>query len=129
MGYRPERKTITLKFVEPYDGLEVKVSSLSFGQMLDLGDEMDRLKAGAGLAGIRNLVETFASKITHWNLENDLGEIEPITLGALLAQESDLVMAAIKAWEHAMVGVDAELGKDSTSGRQSAPPNFPMEAL
>lgn len=129
MGYRPQRKQFALKFSGDFDGLEISVSSISFGELLAFGDQGDRVRAGEGLGAVRDLIETFSSKIANWNLEDDLGATVPITLDAVLAQEVDLVRAALLAWLDAMIGVSTELGKDSSSGPPPAPPNFPMEAL
>jgi hypothetical protein len=129
MGYRAQRKILDLRFSGEFEGLEIKARSISFGAMLDLGDQMDRLRAGAGLAAVRDLVATFAEQLMSWNLQTEDGQDVPISLEGLLDQEVDLATSAILAWMDAMTTVSTSLGKASTSGPMSDPPDFPMEAL
>lgn len=129
MGFKAQRKILDLRFSGEFEGLEIKAHSISFGAMLDLGDQMDRLRAGSGLSAVRELVATFAKQITFWNLQTEDGQDVPISLEGLLDQEMDLATSVILAWMDAMTSVSTSLGKASTSGPTSAPPDFPMEAL
>lgn len=129
MGYRLKRKTLLLEFQGDLEGLTIKASSMSFGMLLELGDQTDRIRAGAGLGAVRELVEAFTSRIQEWNVEDEItGEILPITMDAFLSMDMDVAGAALRAWLDAMTNVDESLGKGSTSGPPSAPVNFPMEA-
>ena len=128
MGFRAQRKILNLQFSGDFEGLEVRVGSISFGQLLDLGDQADRLRAGSGLGAARELVDTFVSRIQSWNLEDEYGEPVKVGSAEFLDQEIDLCSAAILCWVDAMSSISTSLGKASTSGPPSAPPNFPMDA-
>lgn len=128
MGYEVGDETIfVLQFGDKFDGLEIKAASLTFGELLDLGDQPDRVRAGAGLAEVRDLVAQFGKRLRSWNLTRN-GQPIPVSTEELLALGPRLAMSAVLAWCNGMVDVDDDLGKGSTSGRPSAPPNFPMEA-
>ncbi len=130
MGYRLKRKTLVLQFQGDLAGMEIRASSMSFGMLLDLGDQPDRLRAGSGLGAVRELVEAFTSRISAWNLEDEItGEALPITMDAFLSLDMDVAGAAIRAWLDAMTSVDDGLGKGSISSQPSAPANLPMEPL
>lgn len=130
MGYQAPRTTVAIDLTgTPWEGAEISASSASMGELLSLGDQPDRIRAGAGLAAVRELVEVFASKIISWNLENELGEPMPITVDAFLSLDFTFAGKLIKLWIDALTGQGDELGKGSTSGQRSAPPNFPMEPI
>lgn len=130
MGFQVPTVTLDLDFTgSPYEGAEVQVTSLSLGQLLNLGDQPDRLRAGAGLGQVRELVELFAAKLRAWNLEDELGAALPMTTDAVLSLDFTFASGMIKLWINALTNVDDDLGKDSISGRPSAPPSLPMEAL
>jgi hypothetical protein len=129
VGFKAQRKILDLRFSGEFEGLEIKIRSISFGQLLDLGDQVDRLRAGAGLSAARDLVTTFAKQIMSWNLQTEDGQEIPVSLESFLDQEADLATAAILAWMDAMTSVSTSLGKASISGPTSAPPDFPMEPL
>jgi hypothetical protein len=113
----------------PYAEYKVRVASVSLGTLLALGDQPDRLRAGAGLAAVRELVELFADGIEDWNITDDEDATIVPSVDSVLALDLRFARTVIKTWLNAMLGEDEELGKGSTSGQQSAPPNFPMEAL
>ena len=115
----------------PYKEFEVVAASCSLGQLLELGDQPDRLRAGAGLSAVRGLVEMFASKVRSWNLEDDNDQPLPLptTAETLLKLDFRFATSMLLTWLKGMTDVDDGLGKGSTSGPPSAPPSFPMEAL
>lgn len=115
----------------PYKEFEVQVASATLGQMLALGDQPDRLRAGAGLSAVRELVELFAEKIRYWNVDGDDDKPLPLpaTADTLLGLDFRFSGMLIKGWLEGMTSVDEDLGKGSNSGAPSVPPNFPMEAL
>ena len=130
MGYDVDaaRKIFALQFSGGFPDLEIKVASISFGELLELGDQIDRIRAGAGLAGARDLIRKFVDSVESWSLERR-GEPLPVTVENFLLLGPDAATAALKAWDTSMVSVSVALGKDSTSGPPSAPPNLPMEPL
>lgn len=115
----------------PYKEYEVSASSCSLGEMLALGDQPDRLRAGAGLAAVRQLVELFAGRVTAWNLEDDSDVTlpTPTTVETILSLDFRFAGRLIVAWLDAMTNVDDGLGKGSTSGPLSEVPSFPMDPL
>lgn len=130
MGYQVPRVVIDIDLAgTPYAGAQVKASSMSFGRLLALGDQPDRLRAGAGLSQVKELVELFVARVSSWNLEDDLGAPVPVTLEHFLDLDFPFATQLILSWLKGMTDIDVELGKGSTSGQPSAPPNFPMEAL
>lgn len=126
--YQVPRKTYLL-LLEDHPGMEVRASSVSFGQLLSVADAADRARAGAGLAETRELFELFASKLVDWNLTDELEQDIPLTVNGLFSLDADLVQALALAWFGAMVEVDESLGKGSTSGAPSPEASIPMETL
>lgn len=130
MGFQIPTVIVDLDFAgTPYRGAEVQIASLSLGQLLNLGDQPDRLRAGAGLSQVRELIELFAAKLRSWNLEDELSQALPMTVDAVLSLDFAFAGQMVRLWLDALTNVDDDLGKGSTSGRPSAPPNLPMEAL
>lgn len=131
--FKAARKIYNLRFEGEYDGLEIRAHGLTMGRMLEIADQADRLEAGAGLAETRELIEAFVSKVKVWNLQHetldDQYEDTPIQVDAFLAHDPGLVRAAVRAWVVAIVGVDEELGKDSSSGASFPEESLPMERL
>ena len=115
----------------PYKEYEVRMASVSLGELLTLGDQPDRLRAGAGLQAVRELVGLFASRVESWNLEddNDVTLPTPTTVETILSLDSPFALKMILAWLNSMTNVDDDLGKGSTSGPLSEVPNFPMDPL
>lgn len=130
MGYKATKKFL-LKFPEgQYEGLEVHVRSVPFGQFF----ELDRLSKAAGQArdldSVNQLLGKLAEHITGWNLEDEDDQPIPVSVDALKDLDVDLVLAIIAAWLEGMVGVSAPLDKKSPAG--SAPgdlESLPRESL
>ena len=78
--------------------------------------------------GGKNL-ELLSSDIEDWNITDDEDATIVPSVESVLALDLRFARTVIKTWLNAMLGEDEELGKGSTSGQLSAPPNFPMEAL
>lgn len=127
MGYQVVRRVFALTF-EEFPGAEIQATSVNFGTLLDLGDQVDRLQAGAGLAGVRDLIAKFVASVRSWNFEDDGVPLE-VSQPSFYGLDPDLAMAAVKAWVESMTSVSASLGKGSTNGRPSAPPSLTMEPL
>lgn len=113
----------------PYAEYKVRAGSISLGKLLELGDQPDRLRAGAGLGAVRELVDQFAQRIDSWNLDDDDDAPLPTTSEALLGLDFPFAVKLIVTWLDGMTNVDMSLGKGSSSGLPSAPPNFPMDPL
>lgn len=147
--YQARRKIFRLQFEDPaFEELEVRVKSVSMGKLLDVADEAQGLKDGAGLGVARELFALFISRVVNWNLQHELessiegyGVLEadesaaeqfadtPITVPGLLGHDPDLVLTVVLAWFDAMVSVSGPLEKSSTSGLQYPEGSIPMGAL
>lgn len=132
MGYKRKSKVFKLTFADAeYEGLEVRVKSLSTGKLLDLGDMVDDVKASKSkdTAQARELFRVFAGALVGWNLEEEDGTPIPATLSGALDQDFDFTFMLIESWMDAMTGVVAPLVARSTSGGPSAEASLPMETL
>lgn len=130
MGYVAQRKTVKLQFETPeHAGMEVSARVLSLGELLEVADQADRARAGAGLSEVRNLVKVFADALAGWNLERADGSAVPKTLAGVMSLDTDLALTMILAWFDGMVSIGSHLGKGSSSGRQFPEVSIPMETL
>lgn len=115
MGYKRNPKVYNLAFGEDtdYPGLEVRVRTLSMGQLL-------KVWAGATSKG-SDTYELFVERLVGWNVEDEnTGEPVPATREAVEAEDDDLINAIIKAWIKEVMGVSAPLESDSSGGGTSA---------
>lgn len=133
-GYRAYRKIFTLKFDDPQlTGLEVRVSSVSMGQLMEVAEQADMAHAGAGLARVRELLAMFVDNVRGWNLEHETTDDNftptEISFTGLMQHEPGLVLAMTLAWYQAMTDVPESLGKGSTSGGTSVEASIPMAPL
>lgn len=123
------RKLLVLKFEDPdFEGIEVKIRATSLGRVLELRDQADAARNGRGLDELSGLVDEFVAKLESWNIEDDDGPIPPTRDGLLTLNLSDAVYL-ITSWFDAMMSVDDESGKASTSGGSSPEVSLPMEPL
>ena len=117
MGFKHQAKVYKLVFDDPaLEGLEVRCRSLSIGEVEDEDTKV---------------FEQFAKALISWTLEGEDGQILPATLESVRAYPDYEFMALLaNTWADAVSGVDAELGKDSPSGRRSLEEStLPMEPL
>lgn len=75
------------------------------------------------------MAEAFCADVIDWNLENeDTGEPIPVTVEAVLEQDSEFMMPIIVAWVFRRVGRDDPLPKgDSVNGSLYPEVSMPME--
>ena len=137
MGFIIPSNIINLTF-DQYPGMEVRVSSIPLGLMLELVDGAEELRGGklTGSQGsnIRHLFETFASNLHGWNCEYAPGHPVPADLDGLLSMDARFSSDLMLAWFDTISGGDLDKGNDplergSMNGSPSAAPNFPTEAL
>lgn len=134
MAYKRERKRYNLVFADPdMRGLEVKAKSTSMGEFLEINKlSMQLLESPdmtkQDIATLHELFERFSTVLVSWNLEDEDGPVAT-TKDGLLTQDPEFVMEIISAWIDAVNGVDAELGKDSTSTPQFPEVSIPMDTL
>lgn len=126
MGYKRNPKIYHLKWEDgDYAGLEVRVRSLSLGQLVasQSGNGYD------GKEGLEANITLFAERLVDWNLEAEDGTPVPPTLDAIMGEEDDLILAIVRRWMDAISGVSAPLDETSPSGAISPVASIPTEAL
>ena len=122
-GYRRVRKTYSLTF-DAYPGLEVRMRSLAFGQLIEFGPLLDaftgKRTTPEQLGSIANWVSEY---FTSWNLQEEDGTPVEATRDALLAEEFELFTAIVTGWAKALTGAVAPpLPSGSANGRSPAEP-------
>ncbi|MCM8555340.1 hypothetical protein [Streptomyces sp. STCH 565 A] len=121
MGYRPKRKIFKLDFTgTDWEGLEVSVRGMTFGEELDL-DSKDFT--------VEVIAETLSMLLVSWNVEDDQGAPVPATIDGLRTQDTRMVTAILTALRQANSGVAAPLPTGSPSGGPSPEASIPMAPL
>jgi hypothetical protein len=116
MGFRLNR-TYALRFQGDLAGLEVDIAATSVGVVLKLRETS--MGDSAAFAGM------LAEHVTHWNYEDEKGEVLPICVESFLELEEPVLALIVKEWYKAAVGVTAPLDEGSTLGQLVA--SIPME--
>ncbi len=128
MGFTVKRTIFKLAFEDlKYAGMEVSVRSISIGAAMDVADQAEALKRGAGLSVARDLIKVFTANITSWNLTTEEGEDMPPTGEVFLGLEPELATDILLAWYDAQMGVSRPLDERSTSGSTPPEVSLPME--
>lgn len=122
-GYRRVRKTYELTF-DAYPGLEVRMRSLAFGQLLELGPLLDAFTAKrATVEQLSKIADWVADHFASWNLQEEDGAPVEATKDALLGEEFELFTAIVIGWTKKLTGqVAPPLPAGSANGRPSAEP-------
>lgn len=130
MGYKATKKFL-LKFPEgEYEGLEIRVRSVPFGEYFALEELAKRAGKSADMESVDELLAKLAGCITEWNLEDDDDQPIAPSVAALKDLEANLVLAIISAWLDGMSGVAVPLDKKSSGGSpQEDVVSLPSESL
>lgn len=128
MGYQPGRRTYVLQF-EDRDGLEVKTSSCSTAELLDISNLMDQIKGQSDMNALAELAPRFEKVLQSWNVEDDNGEPVPATAAGLLGLEHHFGIEIVDAWVTVLLGVPDPLEQPSDDGSLSLVESLPMEPL
>lgn len=130
MGYKRTPKQYNLVFGEDseFAGLEVTVSSISVGELLEFQALQEKVKE-EDFASIEMLLEKFTGAVKDWNLEEEDGTPIPVSVESVKAQDLEFVLTLIEHWIEAVSAVTRDLGKASNSGATSEEERLPMEAL
>lgn len=136
MGY-VRKKTFRIRFADghEFDGLEVRMRSVSVGRLLKLLPMIETLDGIAAAnkpevaAEIEEVFREFADLIDSWNIEDEDGTPVPVTFEALMDQDLRLVIAIVQQWVEHVAGVPAPLDGPSPSGEPSLEASIPMEPL
>lgn len=128
MGYRAEKKTVTVRFAQdhPQYGLEAVFQGMDIRTYLRITG-MD----GGAAEGIGSGIERCAKALVSWNLEDAEGEAVPATEDAFLDQDHSLVIALSGAWFEGLAGVPKSdpLPVSSNSGQSSQEELIQTETL
>lgn len=125
--YRARGKLYRLQFEDKPD-LDVRCAGVSLKKIFEVGDQTDRVRAGAGLAEVRDLVDLFGSKLRFWNVVDEKDEEIPADSEGFWSLDSDDALAMLLAWVDVMTGqIPDSLGKESTSGAPSLEESIPMD--
>lgn len=129
MGYTPPSKRYELTFEETdYEGLEVTLKGLSTGQFLAIQKLMPKAAQGDPEAA-EALISAYQAAIVEWNVTDEMDEPLKPTYEVVMEQDLAMTLFVINGWMTALAGIKADLGKDSTSGLNSAVADLPTEAL
>ena len=123
MGFKL-RRTYKLRWDDGTDlaGLEIDMKSTSVETLV----EIKALTLGQDE---KRLAEILVEHVAYWNFEGDDGEVLPIEVKSLTAQEAPVLAEVAKQWYRAAAGVSAPLVLGSTSSATSAEESIPMETL
>lgn len=122
------RRTLKLVFEAPeFEGLEVRIRPMTLAQLLDVG----RLDKGNGTnaESIDRYTPFIADALLSWNVEEDDGTPVPATVDGLRSLDLDTLLALVRAWTDATVGVAPPLEPSSNGGELSLEVSLPMEVL
>ncbi len=123
MGYRKVPNILTLAEIKDYDGLIVRMKSISYGKvrrLMSLGDDDE---------GAEEMAAAFAEHLVSWNLEDENDEPVPATAEGVDAQDFEFVMDIIETWLDQVTGPSEKLGKGSENGVTFPGAPVTMEAL
>lgn len=121
------RRTYALNFdeIEDLDGLRVKVRSTTVDVMI----RVQETRADDG-QGIREIAAHFVDALLEWNLEDETGVQVPHTVEACLQLvDREYLIEILRAWQRAVIGIQAPLRRRSPAGEQSRvelPPTAPL---
>lgn len=144
MGYRAEFRQFNITF-EDREGLEVRATSTSLGNLLGLMDlaEMGRNFSREDMGRLDSLFDLFVGCVKEWNLEheeierNEAGENigsqwapTPRTVDGLKKHEFDFVLDLVFAWMDGVTGSrKGPLEQKSSDGNPSLEASMQMETL
>lgn len=128
MGYRKIPTIYTLDDIEGEEGLIVRMKAIKVGALRKVMKATSN-KGDSSDESMEEVIALMAKSLVSWNLEDEKGKPVPANAKGIDDQELELLMAIMEAWMDAMIGVDEDLGKGSTSGASSPAPPLTMEAL
>jgi hypothetical protein len=137
VGYIRQKKIHKLTFDDTQGdlaGLEVRLHSLTVGQLLDMGRLADQ--AEQSRENTERFFADFAQCLVSWNVEDEVPDADgvgvqaiPATLDGVRSCDLDFITRITKAWMEAISGVPDPLDGGSNSGQQSPEASIPMEPL
>lgn len=140
MGY-VRKRTFKISFGagHEFEGLEVRMRSVSVGRLLRLMpkiDALDDIAATSNPENVTDVEEVFrelATLIDSWNIEDEDEDGQrvpvPATFEGLMDQDLRLVNCIVQQWAQHVAGVPAPLEQPSPSGVPSLEASLPMDVL
>ena len=133
MGFERIVKVFTLTFPDgKYEGLEVRMRSLTTDQFLDVTELADfaggKKAISESAPELRKLCGWVADNMRSWNLEDD-GQPVPVSLAALMDQEFEFVMDIVGAWLTGLGGTPPPLPASSNGTGRHLEASIPMVPL
>ncbi len=136
MGY-VRKKTFKIRFGEghEFEGLEVRMRSVSIGRMLRLMPKIGALDdiVATKPDEIEDLFRDIAGLIDSWNIEDedDQGNVVPVpaTYEGVIDQDLRMLNCILQEWAQHVAGVPAPLDERSPSGEPFPEASLPMETL
>lgn len=134
MGYK-RKKTFKLTWADgEFEGLEVRVRSMSVERFLELGPLLESADLGSfsteDIASMRDMFREFATVLVDWNLEEeDTDDPVPCTFDGFMGQDIKFVSEIVSKWAEHIAGVSSPLEQPSPSGGPSLEASMPMEPL
>lgn len=150
MGFRPEEPVYHLTFGgTKYDGLDVRMTGLLVGELLESMKVADVIKFLGSLEGAdeatmaehadelavalkrsEDFYLSFARHLVSWNVErrDETGEWVdvPATLDGVRTQEPGFIRDIVDAWRTAVSGVKPNLRRPSPNGAPALEASIPM---
>lgn len=103
MGYKRQRKTLSLKF-EDEPGLEILARSVSVRRFLRVLAQVDDMQSAPTQESIEEVFSVFAEHVISWTLVDDDDEPVPVGVDALLDDDFDWSVKLVMAWVGAITG-------------------------
>lgn len=133
-GFEVPETTYVLDFEdEKYQGLEVRMTEMTMGEILD-GVDFSWLSNATSLPAdemnsrIASLYGMFTEHLQGWNAVRK-GKPVPATLDGVRSMGAGFVGPIVKTWIQAVIGVPAPLAAESQNGDQALEESLPMETL
>lgn len=129
------RTVFALQLDDPrFGGLQIKVRSQSFREWTAPGASImwpgDEASEEDKNLYMRAIAQRFVSFIVSWNLTDENGVAEPVSVEALLDLDRQIVLDLFDAWQAAQRGqVARPLDKPSSGGDTSLADSIPTDGL
>jgi hypothetical protein len=109
VGYTPKRTVYRLRFDGEYQGLEVRVRSLTLGESMDIQPKINVYRIPVTTehaAQWQEAVDALVDHLMGWNVQGDDGRpVEP-SREAVTDLETALVFTILREWSNAMIGYE-----------------------
>lgn len=103
MGYKRQRKTLSLKF-EDEPGLEILARSVSVRRFLRVLADADKMTTAPTPENIETMFTVFAEHVISWNLEDKDDQPVPVSADVLLDDDFDWSVKLVMGWVSAITG-------------------------